>query len=422
MPAENNLKGMEPHQYEDIYHEDDVPLRDITKGVSYSMVYFGCGLFSVLLILSVLIRIPREINLPFVLRGGASEQIIQFPEKIYIKEKYVRAGDSIAEGDSLMAITSPKIIEIIEEIDAWESRLVLYEVYKKRSDEQAIAILQTQREGLVNERNSILKELSTVKNNRKQELVQLKRQLSLQEKNHERNKTLFDNKVIADVDLERSEQLVSEANSNLIGTRERYELDIAAMENRAQSLHNALALLEKEYEKKETDIELEKEEINKNMRLARERLKLNFGPVKITGNAITLLCPSRGRVTLVTEAESEVPSEHIIVRIQTDSSSFFAYSEARPEQIGMIRKNLYAVMKYQSFPHYYYGTMKASIINVSPSPNAEGKYTVIMNIVNPGKLHRKVTKGMTGTASIIVEEKSVADFVFKAFLKQVTID
>lgn len=66
--------------------------------------------------------------------------------------------------------------------------------------------------------------------------------------------------------------------------------------------------------------------------------------------------------------------------------------------------------------------MKGQITSIGESPDAMGHYPIIIIINDSGKLENKVTKGMMGVASVIIEEKPVIEYIFEVFLEKITIE
>jgi multidrug efflux pump subunit AcrA (membrane-fusion protein) len=414
--------SMQPHQYEDIYKSDDVPFQDLSKSVVKKLIWFGVGLFILLIVLSLLIKIPREVNLPFELKGGLEEQIIQYPEQVYIKTAFAQAGDTIKISDSLIEITSPKIVSYLEEVEIWQRELSLYLTSKQQSNIKDIELLQTQIYGLKNEIIKAEKEHKIAQQASIEESGNLKKQLENAEKQHARNKSLHDKEIISDAEFETSLRKVQEAESSLLSVNQTYKLTIAELSTKLQQLTNSKEQYKKEIETIESQHVYELAAIQNKLQLAEKKLELNYGQFRISKNAIVLISPINGVITLQTDNEYEIPAGEIILRIKTDSLSYYVSAEAGATDIGHIKTNTPAILKYNSFPHYYYGTMRARVSAISPSPAENGNFPVKLIITDTGKLASKVTKGMTGTASFIIEEKSVFDFILRSFLKVTTID
>jgi multidrug efflux pump subunit AcrA (membrane-fusion protein) len=334
----------------------------------------------------------------------------------------VEANDTVIINDSLAKVTSPKIVSYIEEYENWLGKLEVFESSKKRANKESVTLLETKINGLNNEIIKVRNEMNLAESAGLKETKNLQLQLENSEKQHERNKQLHTSEVISDLEFEGSLKKLQVAQQSLISTKEKYALQVAEIDSRLQLLINTKQESTIELSKLKAEFDYEIDDIRKNFNLAEKKIELNYGNFRICNNSITLLSPVNGKINLRTEKEYELPAGEILLRIQTGSAGFYIFAEAGPKDIGHVKLGTKAVLKYKSFPHYYYGTMEAEVVSVSPSPAENGTFPVKLNIVKTGKLDSRVTKGMTGTASFVVEEKTVFDFILRAFLKVTTID
>lgn len=405
--------ALEPYQIRNIYQEEDVPFKDISGSIVRKLVYIGGALFLLALIAAFTVRIPREVHLNFTLLGGLEEQVFQYPEKVYIRKTYVSTGDEVSEGDPLVAISSPAILSLIEEIITWESRLSFFREQKNSVREKEQAFLRAKAQGLEKEADYLQKELMIIHRTTKKEILQLKQQLQIEKKLYDRNRKLYEEKVISSLDLERSLQSLQRAEQELLLSESLYERSIATLTSRKQEISNRQNLAEKELENYSSFSKLEEDELIQHLQLARKKLELYYGSSEVENSSIILKSPLKGKVNLISERESEVPPGHILLRLQRDSIRFSAYAEAGPEDIGQLKEGKKVVLKLKSFPHYYYGTLKAELSHLSPSPAANGNYPMNFRISEASPLFLQLTKGMTGTASVIIEEKSFIAYLLR---------
>lgn len=422
MEDQKHIDKMQSHQYEDIYKTDDVPFKDLSEGVIRHLIIYGIGLFFVLLILSFIVKIPREVNLSFELKGGLNESIFQYPETIYVQNFYKQAGDPVSKGDTLVEITSHKIVGYIEEYETWNQQLVLFNSNKNKANTKTLLLLQKQISGIKKDIEKAKAERSLAESAMNKETTNRELQLQNTINQHKRNESLHTNEVISDLEYESSQRKVQIAEQELISEKETYLFKIAEIDSKLQKLINEKNELEVELEKQTAIFDFDLASIHNKMTLAKTKVRLNYGPFEFTNSSILLISPADGKINLRSENEHEVPAGDILLRIQTDSLNYYAYAEAGAKDIGHIKSTTKAVLKLKSFPHYYYGTLKAEVVSISPSPTEDGLFPVKLKITETGKLNTKITKGMTGTASFVIEERPVIDFVFRSFLKAVTIE
>ncbi len=416
------IDKLEQHQIADIYEADDIPFKDISTHIGKRLVNYGLLLFAVLIVLSFIIKVPREINLSFELKGGLSEHIYQYPETVYIRDFYVNTFDQIEPGSRLVRITSPRIVSYLEAYKTAKNQLDLFNNSKRKANEKAIALLNKQATGLLSELDYVKEEKTRVISAGEKETKNLELQLKNRQNQHNRNQQLHDNEVISDQELEESLILLQSSEQELISTKEDFALQEAEVNSSLQKLRNEYDQTTAEIEQKKAEFDYEYHELEEALSLSEKMIELNYGPFEVNGNAITLISNIKGQVNLKTETENEINAGEIILRIQTDSNAFYAYTAAGSKDIGHIKKGTKAILKFSSFPHYYYGTMKANVSSISSSPTENGNYPINLHISDAGRLNQKVTKGMTGTASFVVEDMPVINYVAKSFLKAVTIN
>ncbi|QQS51168.1 MAG: hypothetical protein IPM71_00130 [Bacteroidota bacterium] len=412
----------EKSQKRNNYLRDDVPFQDISKGIARQLIYFGTALFVILILLSLFIKIPRELNLPFELRGGLNEIIFQYPEVVYLQKYYVKSDDTVNTGDRLLQITSPGIINYLEEYNSKKAALALFESNRTLAHQKEMAILDTRLENAQKELKIVGQEKTLLEQASLKESENLQRQLETINLQHQRNIELKNEQVISDLQLEESLKQLQDARQQLITVQQRYALQIAEIENRIEQLQSSKRQLQASKEKLIADLSFELAGVNNELDLVKRKIELSYGPHEISDNSIILLSPASGVLTLRNQSEYEIAAGEILLRIKISSLQYVVFSEAGPAEVGHIQSGTPAVLKFESFPHYYYGTMHASVSSISSSPADNGFYPVSLQITDTGRLASKVTKGMTGTATFIVEEKPLAVYLLRGFLKIVTLD
>ncbi|MDW7695851.1 hypothetical protein R9C00_25265 [Flammeovirgaceae bacterium SG7u.111] len=423
MPNTNNtLANLQEHQYKDLYHEDDVPLNNIGKKIAKLLIVYGIVITLISIVISCVVIVPNELDLTFELRGGRTENIIQFQEDLYVKQTYVTVAQPIKKGQPLVTISSPRIVGLIADINEKASALHFYVSQQEKANHQETLMIQTKIKGTNNNLSRLRAELAVLKTSAEHEIGNLTNQVKNIEGQHNRITKLYKNGAIAALEYDVSLKSLQEAKYKLIAEEENYNIEQATLRSRIEVLQNELANTKQELESFISNSTVKQANLEEQLELSKNRLALLYGATRINGNAITLLSEADGHVTLLTESEIKVPSGQILVRVQTDTQSYYAYALAEPKDIGLIGNNILAVLKFEGLPHYYYGTMKAEVVSTSESPDASGKYPVRMNIHDQGQLANKVRKGMRGTASVVIEERPIIGYLLRAFLEKTTFE
>ncbi len=412
----------EPQQRLNIYEEEDVPFRDLSQSSVRHCLYIGIGIFTFALIASFVITVPREINLPFEFRGGLREVIYQYPEKTYLLQAHVNTGDAVAHGAPLVTITSEKIVSLIQAIDESRKELNLYKEFRRAANQKEIELMEIKKGGIEDRLQLAEKEAQLRARVAAEELRNLRQQVDSRRKQFQRNQSLHARAVLSDQALEQSQIALLEAEQlYLLTDREQYEEGMA-IANRQVLLKNELALLEAQLENAVTNDKLQAAQTRQQYDLALQRLHLNYGPSDIAANSLILKSPVDGTVSMRIENESEIAPQEYLLRLQAGAGEPYAYAKSPSASIGQVEKGGRAVLKYDAFPHYYYGTMTARVDTVSTSPSAQGDYPIRMTITELNRLEGKVINGMRGVASITVEEKPIIRYMLRSFLKHTTVE
>ena len=84
-----DFEGLDPIQYCDLYHEDDVPLADARESALRLLLYVGLSAFAVVMVLGFTIELSRQLTFDFTFKGDRQESIYRFFDEVYLEEKYV---------------------------------------------------------------------------------------------------------------------------------------------------------------------------------------------------------------------------------------------------------------------------------------------------------------------------------------------
>ncbi|TQV82663.1 HlyD family efflux transporter periplasmic adaptor subunit [Exilibacterium tricleocarpae] len=405
-----------------IYDEDDVPFQDLSQSTVKRCLYLGMGIVAIVITSAFVITVPREIQLPFEYRGGLREVIYQYPEKIYLLKAHIDTGETVSVGTPLATITSEKIVQLIQTIDESRRDLELYQTFQRPVNEKGIELLRIKRAGVENRLQLATKAAQRHQSITTKELQNLRQQAESRRRQYQRNQSLHTKSALSDQALEQSQISLLEAEQlHLLTDRDQHE-ETMANAKLQESLKNELALLEAQLQNAIIEDKLQAAQTQQRYDLARQRLQRHYGPSKIAANSITLKSSVDGTVSMRIENESEIAPQEYLLRLQAGAGKPYAYAESPSSAIGLVKKGHRVVLRYDAFPHYYYGTMTAEIDTISSSPSAQGQYPIRLSIRELNRLEGKVINGMRGMASITVEEKPIMDYLLRAFLKHTSMD
>ncbi len=422
MDENKNFEDLEPQQYLDIYKDQDAPPDDISQNTSLSLIYYGIGMVCLLIILSLIIKIPKEVSMPFVLKGGEKEWVLQFPQKTYILEKFVQTGQQVNPGDSILKITGPSIVNHIQQYNKTMIKLDHFEEEVSRVEKRKIELLELKIERIKEYIQQTSRRITKTVTTRDNAIKSMSRQIELLEKSYARDTILYLQGVIALADLERSEIAVQQLVSEKIYTEETYTLRLLEQENMLQSFNTQKDDMEVESEEIELRLDLAHKEILSESGQVLTNMKLEFGEFSIQDEALLLMADKKGVVKMISDSESEVKPGEILARFGTAENPYYAYLEASPAQVGQLKKGQKTVLKFASFPHYYFGTVKAEILSVSTSPNEDGFFPIRTILYEDEEFEGEMMNGLTGKSSIILEDKSIFDHMFMIFKEKTTFE
>lgn len=422
MEKNSDFEDMEPQQYLDIYAEGDAPPDDISRNTSLSMIYYGIGMVCLLVILSFIIKIPKEISMSFILKGGEKEWILQFPEQTYLQEKFVQTGEQINPGDSILKITGPDIVEHIQRYNEAKIDLDHFQNEVRRVEGRKIELLELKIARIEEYiKQTSLRIIKTV-NTRDNAIESMTRQIELLDKNYARDSLLYIQGVIALADLERSEMAVQQLLSEKIYSEETYTLRLLEQENMLQAFDSQKDDMEVEAEEIELHLGLLHREMLSKLSRILMNMKLEFGEFEIRNGSLLLIADRKGVVKMVSDSNTEMKPGAILAKFGISENPYYAYLEASPAQVGQLEKGQTTVLKFASFPHYYFGTVKAEIISVSTSPDENGFFPVRTILNEVGRFEDKMINGLTGESSVILEDKSIFDHLFMIFREKTTFE
>jgi HlyD family secretion protein len=238
-------------------------------------------------------------------------------------------------------------------------------------------------------------------------------EVQLAQKDYDRNKFLYENKVIADKQLEDNERA-------LIQTRRSYEqleTGIATTGIRRSELQKALALLEVQNAEKRSQYELALTETHKALLGALTRWQQQY----------QLRSPVAGRVTYLkfwAPNQYVRSGEEVLVIVPQQPSAVIGKLSMPIQNSGKVKVGQRVNIYLKNFPYQEFGTLPGRVTSISLVPQ-DNRYTI--GIMLPRGLttdyQRKLDfkQEMQGQAEIVTEELRLLERIFyqvKAFGKR----
>ncbi|MEP6951152.1 MAG: hypothetical protein ABI863_17825 [Ginsengibacter sp.] len=406
-------EGLEPQQYQQLYREDDVPLKDVRKNVLRKFVYIGVALCLLFITIGLFVTFPDEVELPFVIKSSGSEQIYRFPNPVYVIDKYIKPHDSVVKGQPLVRITSPEIVVLINNYHEAEQNFENFSSQKVLSIEKQKMIITNKIRENENNIGETQKQLSVLNNIWKSNLAEAEFENDAALKRYEVMKKLFDEKATSKFELDDFETKKNKAADALESAKQNYEkvkFNLRTLNNKYLLANNSET---EELHKINFDSKYDSASIYNQYVLAKNKIENTFGNFELSGGDLILKANENGIVSYIFDGEKEVSAGSILLKLIHDTAGLYAWVKSPPSKIGRLAINKSVVLKVASFPVYEWGAMKGHIENLSLTPDEAGNFSVKISIDSFGKLKDLMQIGMNGDATIIVEERTFYYYFFR---------
>ncbi|MFN0217166.1 MAG: hypothetical protein ACKVT2_23150 [Saprospiraceae bacterium] len=410
--ADNLLEELEPQQYQRLYFEEDVPVMDHRSGLLKGMFYASVGLFMLMLTIAALVRFPDQIELPFVLKGENQEAIYKFPNAVYVVETFVRAGDSVAAKSKIAKITAPELVQMIQSLNEIKAREDRFSSFGKLSAQQRQKILQAS----INKNLLRLQEQQDALQYLQKNWKGQEPKLALEWKNAREQlatyKQLYENGLASRLDIQERENAASRTQEALSTARNGFRLDSIQLLSGMDKIRMENAGLEQEMSLIVTNVDQEASGYQSSHELSRQQLQHTFGDYEVVEGAIILLAPFPGRITYLFEGEKELKSGSTLFKIAAGNEATYAFVKCPPGMAGKLRAEQDCQLKIASFPFYEWGAVAGKISELSLAPDESGQYNLRIQLSDPGRLRGRLFPGLTGSAVVILEEKTLLEYFF----------
>ncbi len=409
--------GLERLQYADIYYEDDVPLSDVRENALRAVVYVSGVALVMIVILGAVVDVPREVSLPFVLKGSEPEYVYRFFDPLYVEERYVEVGDTVAAGTPLLRISSPKIVELIAAYESAAERKRIFDEAERAVYESQVEALSLQEDKLERHIGDLSERMRYSENIYEQQRRQRQAVVDQARSDHERRRALHEKMLLSASQLEISQRALVEAESELEGLIQLHRSEAAAIENERTAAEIEKSILSKNREEKARQAANRDATLSSELVTTREALFRNYGDFTAERGSLLLRAPDAGRVSYLTFHERQVEPGSILVKILRDSSTIRAESLVPPRSIGLVNKGAPVSLKVDTYPHYEWGVLYGHISSLSLTPDENGRYPIEIAFDSSGRLASMLSIGMTGELSVLVEEKSVLSYLVHGLKK-----
>ncbi len=416
---ENNPPyNLEPQQYQRLYWEEDVPVRDYRSGLIRRMFYVSLGLFFVLIAVAALVRFPDQIELPFVLKAEQQEAVYKFPFPVYLTKSYIKPGDPVLLGQKLAHISSPEIAQMIHAFNESQEQEQRFDKYGKLSAQKRKEILTA----ALRQNDIRIAELKQqyvyIHNNWKTQSQKLSFEWELAKEQERINRQLWEDKSVSRLDFQQKENEAFRAGDEWNKAQNQFRLDSAAILSAIEKIRLESAGAVDEIAVIEANAANDATGYKRRHELVYQKMVNTFGPFEITNGELVLVAPYQGNISFVFEGEKEIKSGATLLKISPGAQPNYAFIKCPPASAGKLNRGQQCHLKVASFPFYEWGIVRGRIAEQSLTPDESGNYNIKIRLTDLGKLDSRLFPGLSGAAVIIIEEKTLLQYFFRSVKKK----
>lgn len=413
----NETEGLEPQQYQKMYGETDVPLKDIRQSLMQKLLVFGAILFVLVGVMSAVMKFPDQVELPFVLQSDMDEHIYTYPFPVYVQQRMVSAGDAVSKGDPLIHITAPEIVDML--ISSREARFNLehFDEFEKSSFQNERVILESNLEQNYVQRRQLRRQLINLTDTWNSNKERLESELAEAVEKLEASRKLFESGSISRFELAEHETNQRRIADELSTARLRFERESDAINSSMHDLQLEIGIRRNRIAQLENRLQADSISLTSTWQIASDRIAHLFGNHEIRDGGIVLKAPVNGTVTYLFEGDREVRQGTTLLRLAHSESPLYAFVKCPPVLRGKLQNGMSSHLKVHSFPFFEWGVLDARIRHMSNSPDENGDYNVLIEITNTGNLDGLLQKGLSGDALIVIQERTLLQYIFLGLKK-----
>jgi len=223
---------------------------------------------------------------------------------------------------------------------------------------------------------------------------------------------------VSGIDTIRAEATLIRSSAELIGARREAKERLMRQEEEIARKRDQLGSFELDRENLERKYAGERERLQFELRRAEAAVEDQYGahaPVGESDNFLDLLATTSGKLTYL-RRDAQISSGALIHAVEEQGGDFEAVVDIDARQIGLVQDAEETVLlKFDAYPHFEHGPMNGAVTEISSTVDAEGIYAMRVR-VDPASNDFELSSGMTGTASLVVERRSMLGHLFHQLL------
>ncbi|WP_337968321.1 HlyD family efflux transporter periplasmic adaptor subunit [uncultured Flavobacterium sp.] len=254
-----------------------------------------------------------------------------------------------------------------------------------------------------------IQELIHLSQNLKNQKTILNQDVALQEKEFKMNQSLYKQNIIAPAELNKEE-------SKLLAKK------IPIKNTETFLINNTMLIRSKEKELLDLDkLALEQKETFK------QSLNTLRSVIALWKNKYILTTPSQGVVNFTNslQAKQNLKANSIVLYVADHKNKYLGEIKIPQDNFGKIKTGQTVLIKFQGYPFEEFGAAEGQIKSIAQIPTPENKsFYAIVTLPNGQKTTNNTNiifrNGMTASAEIITENKTLAERLFYSFKKGIS--
>lgn len=343
--------------------------------------------------------------------GGLAK--VSIPRTGIVSQLYVQDGQSVSAGQAMALIKIPEYLSHGDSMSAVLSRAISQQSDFIALRKQQIDVLFSQQQQDLEKRISFAQHSL---NDARNQHALLNHRVSIQQDRFANLSTLSANGAISLNDLQQNEEQLLSTQQQLAELNARYQTELSQLEQ----LNGQLARLPSEREQQMALVSAEQS------RLDQQQAEID------SRGQILLRAPIDGKVTnLIAKLGTTVKQQMPLATIVPEDSTLNAILLVPTRAFGFVEPGQQTRIRFDAFPYQRFGLFEGEVLSAAKSILIPGEVEMPINIQEPvyrvevtlGKQeiraygnHVPLQPGMTLSADIVLEERSLISWLFEPIL------
>ena len=395
-----------------------------SKEINFIKVFFRILLVFTLLVTLCMFIIPVKDTISYKkgeIVSNNPEIDYKAPFEIIPQQTFVRKGDEVKKGDTLLYITNASLGKDFSttqgEYSTLSQQTKTIDIDKLNINDK-ITFLQKEK-GLDanqyrNNRNKIYNELEGI--NRKLKL--LKEQEQLKSRKLSTDSLMYNKEVISLVDLNRSRDEYLSIRNEVLGSQNlasQLRIQVKTLENEYQQKANALDIQISDL--KATQERLAQQQENVNTKLETQERSIDFIQSELDrqyvvsdiDGVVTSIFNENQNFNFVNKGES-------LVSVAPNEETFYAKAKVDEQDLKYLKVGQTAHLKLDAYYYYQYGAIKGIVSYIPDRKDKNNEFFVLIELPEDQKLNLR--SGYSVKGEIILDKMRLGRYIIKKLFEK----